>query len=185
MITRTAIYLIVAWVLCLAALVALHVAYVMPRERTLATCRDEVRAKSDRFTLLTKARSPRDQERHKAELAQRESQYAEYVFGSEEMSKLDFAIRGIAEKNGLQDFSARHASTTTAVGPLKLQRIAQSELIISFTGNFPSMLHFVNDLERHQPAVFVNQFTLRGAAARSNTLACDMECSVLYQVEGK
>jgi hypothetical protein len=185
MIVRTAIYVIVAWVLCLAALVAFHVTYVMPRGRTLAACRDETQVKSDRFSRLTRARSPKEQERRKTEQAAAEQKYADFVFGSNEISKLDFVIREIADRNRLQDFSARHTTTTTAIGTLKLKQIAQSELIISFTGDFPSMLRFVNDLERHQPAVFVNQFTLRGAATKSDTLACDMECSVLYQIEGK
>lgn len=183
--TRTAVYLIVTWGLCVAGLAAFHAACVMPRERTLAACWDEARAKSDRFNTLTIAKSAPEQARRKAELAAKEQKYAEFVFGADEFGKLDFIIRDIADKNKLQDFSARHTSTTTALGTQKFRHIAQSERYLSFTGGFPSMLQFVNDLERHEPAVLVNQFTLRGAAAKSDTLACDMECSVLYQVESK
>ncbi len=182
---RTLISLVAAWVLCLAALVIFHVAYVMPHERTLAEYRRETRAKSDRFDLLTRAKSPAEQEQLKARAAALERQYSDFVFGADEAARLDFAIRAIADRNGLQDFSARRASITTSVGGVKLKQLAQSELIISFNGDFRSMLRFANDLERHEPVVFINQFTIRGAANKTDTLTCDMECSVLYQNPGK
>ena len=112
-------------------------------------------------------------------------QYADFVFRSDQMSKLDFAIQGIAEKSGLSSFSARHLETTAAPESLKLQQIAQRELSLSFTGGFPGFLHFVNELERHQPLVFVNQFTVHGASNKDAGLGCEVECSVLCQNAGK
>jgi hypothetical protein len=181
---RTAIRLVGAWVLCLIALGAFHLGYVAPRERSLTACSAEAKTKFDRASLLMRAKSPKEQERRKTELTTAERKYAEFVLAADEISKLDFAIREIADRNKLQDFSARHTTTTTAVGPVKLKQIAQSELLISFTGGFPGILRFVNDLERHEPVVFVNQFSLRRDAIKTDTLACDMECSVLHQVAG-
>jgi len=185
MTVRSATPLLVVWGLCLAVLAAFHLAYVMPQERALAARRDQIRTKAERFDLLTKAKSPREQERIKTRQEELEREYAAFVFGSEEMGKLDFAIRGVAEKNGLPDFSARHVGTTSAIGDTKLKHIVQREMVLSFTSDFPSFLHFVNELERLQPIVFVNQFTIRSAPAKSAKLACDMECSVLCQSEGK
>jgi hypothetical protein len=181
MTVRTTTLFLVAWALCLAALIAFHVAYIRPRDEALDAARREARAQSDRFTLLTNTKSPGVQERIKARQAELERQCAEFVFGSDEMSKLDFVIRGIAEKNGLQDFSARRTSTVSSMGTTKFRQIAQSELVLSFAGSFRGMVQFVNDLERHQPAVFVDQFTLRGASNKNDALTCDMECSVLYR----
>jgi hypothetical protein len=185
MTSRTVTAFAVAWVLCLAALVAFHVACVMPREQALATCRNDVRARSDRFDRLTKAKSATEQERVKTREADLEHRYSDFVFGGDEMNKLNFAIQAIANKDGLQDFSARRTSTTTSLGTTKLKQIAQAEWLLSFTGDFAGMLRFMNDLERHQPVVLVNQFTIHGATTRPNALACDMECSVLFQVTGQ
>jgi hypothetical protein len=156
----------------------------MPQEKAVTACQGQIDTKTERFNLLTNAKSARELERIKARQEEREQKFAEFVFSREEMNRLDFAIQGIAEKNALADFSARPVGTTTALGATKLKHVAQRELVLSFTSDFPNILRFVNDLERHQPAVFVKQFTIRGAAGKTTGLACDMECSVLYPSTG-
>jgi len=185
MAVRAAVRFGIAWGLGLAALAGFHLGYVLPRERALAACRDETKTRTVRLEVLMNAKSPRQQEQLRTRQEELEQQYAAFVFRNEELSRLDFAIREIADKNGLADFSGRPLSGPASAGSTKLQRIAQRDLSLSFTGDFPSFLHFVNELERHQPGVFVNQFTLRGGLGKTAGLSYDMDCTVLYPAPGK
>jgi len=178
------IRLIIAWVLCLAALAGFHFSLVAPRGRALADCRQQATDRTQRFNLLTEAKSPRGQERLREQQEELERRYTDFVFGSEEFNGLDFKIRDLAERNGLQGFSARHVTTTTKIGTTELKRIAQRNLVFSFTGGFPEFLRFLNELERNQPVVLVDQFTVQAAFGKQAGLSCTMECAVLYQKTG-
>lgn len=178
------IRLLVAWVLCLAALAGFHFGLVAPRSRAVADCRQRAAERTERFNLLTEAKSPRGQERLREEQEELERRYTDFVFSSEEFSGLDFRIRNLAERNGLRDFSGRHVTTTTKIGATELKRIAQRDLVLSFTGGFPEFLRFLNELERNQPVVLVDQFTVTAASGKQVGLSCTMECAVLYQKAG-
>jgi hypothetical protein len=185
MTVRSAVRFAVAWGLCLAALAGFHFGYVRPQERAQAAGQHQIEAKNARFELLANAKSPREKQRLQTRQDELEAQYGAFVFTEEEIARLDFAIRETAEKDGLKDFSARPVGTTTALGTTKLKQLAQRELVLAFTGDFPSILRFINDLERRRPVVFVNQFTLRSGVGKTPGLTCDMECSVLYPAPGK
>jgi hypothetical protein len=182
---KPAVRWLIAWGLCLVALGVFHFAFVAPRGRALTASRGDAVAGAKQFSFLKNAKSAREQERAKMEQQDLERQYSDFVFNSDEMNGLDFRIRSIAEKNGLWDFSSRHVATTSTLGTTKLQRVAQRELVLSFSCGFPDFLRFVNEMERHQPIMFVNQFTIRNVAGKEAGLSCDMECSVLYQTAGQ
>jgi hypothetical protein len=156
---KPAVRWLIAWALCLAGLAIFHFAFVTPRARALLDCRRETGAQAQ--------------------------QYGDFVFNSDELNGLDFRIRSLAEKNGLWDFSGRYVATTSTIGTTRFKRIAQRELVLSFNCGFPDFLRFVNELERHQPFMFVNQFTIRNAAGKEVGLSSDMECSILHQTTGR
>jgi hypothetical protein len=174
--------MLVVWVVGLAALLVFHFAFVTRQAQVVKACRQQVIAKADWFTFLKGARSTREQERLAETQKELERQYGDFVFSGEQMNQLDFELRALAEKNNLSEFSARHGGTATKIVATPLKQIAQRDLILSFNGTFPDFLRFVNELERHQPILIVDQFTLRTGNQKESGLACTLECSLLYQV---
>lgn len=182
---KPAVRWLIAWGIGLALLAAFHLAFVAPRARALSDCRRQTAAGAKRFSFLKNAKSAREQERAKREQEDLQRQYSDFVFNDDELNGLDFRIRSIAEKSGVWDFSGRHVATTTTIGTMKLTRLARRELVLSFKCAFPDFLRFVNELERNQPIMLVNQFTVRNVIGKEAGLSCDMECSVLYQASGQ
>lgn len=182
---RSILPLAVVWVLGLVALAAFHFVFVAREERAVADCRDRLEARTERFAFLRIARSDQQQQRRKAAEEELAITYAGFVFNTERMSQLDFELRNLAEKNNLQEFSARHVATTGKVGNTTLKKIAQRELIFSFKSTFPEFLRFVNELERHYPLALVDQFTLQTGIDGSGLLSCTLEGAVLYDATGQ
>jgi len=182
---KSLVRLAVAWVVCLAALAVFHFALVAPQARALAASREAVAAKAERFRLLRDAKSARGQQRLQEEQEELERRYANFVFTGEQMNELDFRLRSLAEKNGVQEFSARHVETVSKIGSTELKGIAQRSLVLSMACSFPEFLRFLNELERHQPLVLVDQFTLQTTAGRQTGLSSTMDCAILYQKAGK
>lgn len=173
--------LIAAWGLCLAALAAAHFVLVAPRGREVAASGARIEQAVERFALLRKARSPQEQDRLAAEQKELEQRLADYVFTAEQVAELDFALRKLADKNNLQEFSSRHVRTTPKVGPAQLKKIAQRDMILSFRSTFSEFLQFINELERHSPIVIVDTFTPSAATDGSGLLSVTLEASVLCQ----
>ena len=182
---RSLVVLGAAWAICLAALAVFHFAVVSPQAQALAAGRAQAVAKAQRFSLLRDAKSARGQQRLKEQQEEIERRYTDFVFTSEQMNELDFRIRAIAEKNGIREFSARHLGTVSKIGTTELKRIAQRDLVLSMTSGFPEFLHFLNELERNQPIVFIDQFTLQNTAGKQAGLNCSLDCSILYQTAAK
>ncbi len=182
---KSLVRLAVAWVICLAALAAFHFAAVAPHARVLASSRALVAAKAERFGLLRDTKSARGQQRLQEEQEELERRYADFVFSSEQMNELDFRIRALAEKSGVGEFSARHLGTVSKIGSTELKGIAQRDLALSLTGGFAEFLHFLNELERNQPVVLVDQFTLRAAEGKQAGLSANLDCEKKKKKAGK
>jgi len=175
---------LIVWVIGLAALAIFHFAVVLPGGRALGDCRRRVADKVERVTFLRNARSERRQQRIRMEREDRERQYREFVFDTNDLNRLDFLIRDLAEGHDLADFSGRTVGTATKIGGEELKRIAQRNVVLSFRCGFAQLVRFINELERHQPIIFVDQFTVRAAVGQEAGLDCDMECSILYRKAG-
>ena len=169
------------WVFCLVALIGVHLGVVAPRGRAVTALHARVEAAAERFTLLRNARSEREQARLAAEREEMDRNYGEYIFTAEQVNALDFELRALADKNNLQEFSARHVRTTTKVGAVVLKKIAQRDIILSFKGTFPDFLRFINELERHSPIVIVDTFAPSVAADKPGLISCTLEGCVLYE----
>jgi hypothetical protein len=182
---RVLIKVLVAWVLCLGALIGVHFGLVLPHSRAVADSNDAIQAAVERFTLLSDAKSEREQARRKTRQDELEYRLAEYVFSPSQLNQLDFELRGLSEKNHLTDFSARHVRTTSKVGATEIKRIAQREMILSFKSTFPDFLRFINELERHYPIVLVDSFSPTTMKDRDGLLSCTMECSLLYETRAR
>jgi hypothetical protein len=182
---KSLVRLAVIWVVCLVVLAVFHFALVAPQARALAADHQRAADKAERFRLLSDAKSARGQQRLREEQEQLEQRYTDFVFTSEQMNDLDFRIRALAEKNGIHEFSARHVETVTKIRNKELKGIAQRNLVLSMTSTFPQFLQFLNELERNQPLVLVDQFTLQTATAGKQVgLSGTMECAILYQKAG-
>ncbi len=182
--TKFVVWILIAWVIGLAVLAIFHFAVVVPNGRALADSRQRVADKVERVTFLRNARSERQQQRIRMEQEDHERQYREFVFDTNDLNRLDFLIRDLAEGHNLADFSGRTVGTATNIGGVGFQRIAQRNLVLSFQCGFAQLVRFINELERHQPVIFVDQFTIRGGPGRQGGLDCDLECSVLYRKAG-
>jgi hypothetical protein len=181
---RPLIRVLIAWIACALVLVGLHFGLIAPQHQAVADGRRDVEVLTQRYTSLSEAKRPQRQEQLAAQRKQMESRLADFVFTGGQLEQLDFQLRALAEKNHLKDFSARQVRTTVKLGATELKRIAQREMLLSFTCTFPDFLRFVNELELHHPILVVDAFAPT-MAVNGVDLLCTLECSLLYQTTGK
>jgi len=104
-----------------------------------------------------------------------------FVADSEESANLTFDISEIANEKNLTGFSIKSGDSHAAAAMSKCNYIAEDQIDVSFTGGFNEFAIFLNALERHQPVVFVNRFTITSPEESGSRPQVNMDLSVLVR----
>jgi len=183
MVTKLRPYVPIAviWLIWLACLLAAYWLAVIPQQRLLERCQVEISQKAERRDFLQRAKSPEAQERTREELEALEQKNGDFLFHTDDLNTLDFRVHELASSKRLTDFSGQNVTSGLDGRVLALKHVAQRELLVSFRCNFPDFVRFVNELERHQPILLVNQFTLKRVSDVDEKLSGEMELAVFYE----
>jgi hypothetical protein len=87
-----------------------------------------------------------------------------FVVDLEDSANLTFDIGQIANKVNVSSFSVKGKDKQGFSEIPDCNSICEIHIDIGFIGGFDQFAKFVNELERHQPVLFVNEFTV----SRSN-----------------
>jgi hypothetical protein len=171
----------VLWFITFTPLVLFYLFAVRPRALTLEKMQAAVSAKEEEYQRLRKAKSPRETARADAELERLAAQHAALLLPGGELSGLDLTISELAQERQLGMFSSKMLFGGSNPDLARLEHIAERNFRISFEADFPSTLRFLNDLERHHPAIFVDEFTLNRDMEDESRLLAEMHLAVLYE----
>jgi Tfp pilus assembly protein PilO len=104
-----------------------------------------------------------------------------FVANSEESANLTFDISEIANEKKLTAFSIKNKDSRGVAALPNCNYIAENQIDVSFTGGFNEFAVFLNALERHQPVVFVNRFTITRSEETDSKPRVNMDLSVLVR----
>ena len=88
----------------------------------------------------------------------------DFVVDPEDSANLTFDIGRIANEENVSSFSIKNNDKQGILEIPDCNSICENHIDISFIAGFNQFATFVNALERHQPVLFVNEFTI----SRSN-----------------
>jgi hypothetical protein len=162
-------------------LAAFHVFVGAPQSAALERLRAALDDKERDYAALVAARAERDAGRVRAELDGIRSAVGAFVASPEAVSGIDLAISERAHGKGLENFSSKimHGGANPALG--KLEQVGERNFKLSFEADFRSFLSFINELERQEPVIFVDAFTLGRDMAHETRAIADVELSVLFE----
>lgn len=84
----------------------------------------------------------------------------DFVVDSEGSANLTFDIGKIAREQNIDSFSIEAKGQSAISDIPNCTYIGESQIDISFTGQFNQFVIFLNTLERHRPVIFVDGFTV-------------------------
>jgi len=171
------------WAGCLIALLVAYVLVLAPQGRsrkqiekkfvevknaydqTVATAKDE-----------TKARLSKQIEDLRARLEQ-------FVIYNEDLANLTFDISQVASQMNVSSFSikGRDNAGAAATPTGSETNIVEKQIQVSFTAGFNQFASFLNALERNQPVLFVDEFTITHSGQSGSGHQVEMGLAVLVR----
>jgi Tfp pilus assembly protein PilO len=154
--TRTAI----VWAACLALFVLAYIFVLEPQIDNIKRIDNELTKKKQQYEMAQKATHEETKARLNEEIEGMRDKLKGFVVDLKDSTNLTFDIGQIANEEKLSSFSIKNNDKRGISEIPDCNNICESHIDIDFVAGFNEFATFVNALERHQPVLFVNEFTI-------------------------
>lgn len=171
------------WALCVAAMVVLGALVVLPQEERLTDLEGQIKDVAQRLAHAQEAGKPQTQARVQAEMEELQQRLADFTVRADSASSLTFQIGQLADTIQLKDLTSKRKEGLSQEKLEGFQNLGEVWLEVAFKGDFWQFAQFINQLERHEPVVFIETFNIqrdiRGGQAR------EAEVSLCFLVQSE
>ena len=180
---RTAI----AWAACLALFILAYILILGPQKSNRKRLESTLAEKKELHEFAKKATEEETINRSKEEIEALEDKLKDFVVDFEDSANLTFDIGRIANAEDVSSFSIKSNEKKGVSEIPDCSTICENHFDISFIAPFNQFATFVNALERHQPVLFVNEFTISRSNKGESTyqVSLDIAAFVKKQQERK
>jgi Tfp pilus assembly protein PilO len=158
--TRVAI----VWAACMVLFLVAYLILLKPQIKSKMNLQNTLTEKKQLYESAQKAADEQTKIRLNEEIEDLRDTLKNFVVDQEDSANLTFDIGRIASKEYLSLFSIKNKDKRGVLEIPDCNSICENHIDISFIAGFNQFATFVNALERHQPVLFVNEFSI----ARSN-----------------
>jgi hypothetical protein len=157
---RTAI----AWAACLVLFVLAYVFILGPQKSNRKRLESTLTEKKQQYEMAQEATQENTQIKLNEQIENLKNTLQNFVLDHEDSANLTFDIGRIANEEKVASFSIKNKDKKGLSEIPDCNSIGENHIDISFISGFDQFATFVNALERHQPVLFVNEFSI----SRSN-----------------
>ena len=172
---RTAI----AWAVCLVLFVLAYVFVLGPQKSNRKRLESTLTEKKQQYEMAQDATQKETQIRLNEQIKNLQKTLQNFVLDHEDSANLTFDIGRIANEEKVASFSIKNKDKKGLSEIPDCNSIGENHIDISFIAGFDQFATFVNALERHQPIIFVDEFTIVRAGKGSEEHKVKMNLAVL------
>jgi len=169
------------WGPCLALAAASYALVLRPQVDYRRQLEAEVVQAKVLYARSLEAAKSETQTRLTEQVGRLEGRIDDFLVALDEAPALAFEIGDLARETRLESFGMKPISAQTTGPVTERQHLAEKHLNVSFEGGFPQFAAFLNALERHHPAVFVETFTINRPLETDARPRVDMGLAVLVE----
>lgn len=154
----------IMWAACLALFVLAYLFVLGPQLSSKKRLENELAGKKEQYEMAKMAAREQTKAKLNEEIKGMRSTLKDFVVESKDSANLTFDIGKIANEEEVSSFSISNKNKQGIAEIPDCNTIGESHIDIGFIAGFNQFATFVNALERHQPVLFVNTFSI----SRSN-----------------
>jgi len=158
--TRAAI----VWAACLVLFILVYILVLGPQKSSRKHLESTLTEKKQLYEFAQRATQEQTKIRLNEEIESLQDTLKVFVIDHEDSTNLTFNIGQIAYKEKVSSLSIKSKERRGVLAIPDCNSISENHIDISFIAGFNQFATVVNALERHQPVLFVNEFTI----SRSN-----------------
>ncbi|RKY11911.1 MAG: hypothetical protein DRP65_02805 [Planctomycetota bacterium] len=179
---KSLIILALLWGGALIAFVAIHMFLMLPQRKESALLGEKLMQKQ----LMYDSSKAAAREQARGILTQKvkalKGELDRFVADVDELDKIWFSISGIADEIGVDTFQSRGIDSESYSLIPNCYDIGTASVEVSFSGSFRKFARFVNQLERYEPVVFIDNFTITRSRKEDSPPEAKLILSVFVRV---
>ena len=148
------------WIVCLIVFALSYFIVMSPQYKTRNKIEKELAESKKIFDLAEKASEEDTKIRLNSDIELLQSKLNNFVLDFKSAEDLAFDISSIAGESSVSSFNIQSDDVRAASASADPNTIFEKHIKVSFIAGFQEFALFLNSLERHQPVLFVNGFTL-------------------------
>jgi Tfp pilus assembly protein PilO len=171
------------WAVCFGLLALAYMFVLVPQKKSLTRIRQQLAVGKQEYESAQQAAHEEYQFKQREEIERLESKLRDFVVGREGSDNITFDISQIAKQKKVDNFSVKHLdkSKRGASDKLDCDFITESYISVSFTGEFDQFAKLLNALERHRPAIFVDEFSIARSRKEGAAHDVNMEMAIFVK----
>ena len=145
---------------CLIVFALAYFFVIMPQNQSKRMLNKELEKKKQAYESAQKAAQEETQKKAIEEINSLRAKLDNFTIDFRNSSSLTFLINQIARENSLNSLNIINKNNPVATDAKKISQITENHYEISFQANFSQFASFLNNLERNEPVLFVNKFSI-------------------------
>ena len=174
----------VVWAACFVALFLFYLIVLGP-QRAL---RGRTETRLAEVQALAQAATDAAQEKNKIRLTEQVQDanltLERFAIGQESTDNLTLDVRAVPGGNELGAFGISAGGSEAVIKMANCKQITGRRVTVTFASSFSKFAAFLNNLERHQPVIIVDTFTITRARDETSQHKVDMGLAVLVAETG-
>ena len=173
--------MVMVWVSSFLALFLFYIFVISPQNKTKKDIIRQLEEKQTLYESALQAANKETQKKMKQQINELRDQLDLFVVDSEELANLVFDITQLAKEGKVSSFSIKSGDTKSGSNILTCENLVGSKIDVSFSSDFNQFATLLNALERNNPIVFVDKFSIGQSSREDNVPQVDMDVSVFVK----
>lgn len=176
---KNLLQIFIIWIILLTLLIGFYFLVLLPQAKRIDSLSREIDQKSDLYFFANKLINKDEIDKIEKQKEQVIAVLKSFIVGYDKAESLAFDISNIAAHSGLKDFAITN-STSNEASEKEFSKIDIGRINLKFNSGFTEFARFINLLEKNQPVVFVDKFTIELIELNSNTnpVSMSLECFI-------
>lgn len=151
--------------------------FVSPQMKVAAQLAADCDAKQKLYESAVEAAKEENKKKLADEVQTLKNRLSQFVVEAQESANLTFDVSRIAGAKQVSSFTVKTPEQLKSSDQGDSKNLQENRIEVSFSSDFRQFAAFLNDLERHQPVVFVDRFKLTRANNNETLHKIDMALS--------
>jgi hypothetical protein len=171
------------WIGCIIVFAFVYILVLKPQGKCRHELSKQLEEKKQDYINAREISNKDAREKLVLDVGKLEQHLHKFVADANDYANLTFDISRIANKINVVSFSIKGKNTKGVYEIPKCELIGENKMDISFGGDFNQFASFLNELERHEPVLFVDTFTIEKANLEDQANKVSMSLSVFVETQ--
>ena len=175
----------VFWGVCAVVFIAIFFLILIPQGRDKIAIEKQLAEAKNRYDSIMRLSSQAGKKQLTEEIEFLKTGWKEYVIDSYDWDDLMFDINQISKDREMSSFSNRSSDITNEEVEIPdCKYICEKGTNIRFNSDFKQFAIFLNEVERHRPVVFVDDFSITRSPQDNTGHKVTMDLSAFVRIRG-